>query len=532
MIRRLTRPKPVRSVPIGDDPSHRVHPDFKEARLVKPSSGASTLYDLAMIAFRSYGTNVCMRKRDFLGWKSPKVKEFGPTIHKLTYAEVGDQAHKFGAALRAVGCVPSPAKTNLKKVKSPCRIAIFENTCPEWMMSALGAFSQSIGVTTVYATLGIDAVVEAINDNLIPVIVCNKKNVKFFVEKAKSTPSLKAIIYTIDLVAPGDEIEIPSAPKGLSIYSFDEFVESGDPSKYPPTPPPPTSTAVIMYTSGSTGKPKGVVITHASVAAGAAAAEALLSMKPSDEYLAYLPLAHIMELMVEFVCLANAVSLNYADPKSLTATGSYPVGALEVYGPTHMVAVPVIWNTIKKGLLAKVALSSPVAQCLVRTAIQWRTFAMKIGLDTPLFNAIVFKKFKKALGGNLRWALSGGGPLNGDVQEFIRVAFNVPLIQGYGLTETCAGLTIQDESDDRPAVAGMVIPSVEVKVVSTPEVMDKGGLPYMSTVSVLYISSFYCFILCQLPFFLILPSLHVIRCGNRIAGTLTETQFGVVGKFG
>jgi long-chain acyl-CoA synthetase len=179
--------------------------------------------------------------------------------------------------------------------------------------------------------------------------------------------------------------------------------------------------------------------------------------------------------------LANGCSLNYADPKSLTATGSYPVGALEVYGPTHMVAVPKIWDTIKKGLLAKVAMSSPVAQVLVHTALQWRAFAVKYGLDTPLFNILVFKKFKKAVGGNLKWALSGGGPLNGEVQEFIRVAFAFPLIQGYGLTETCAGLTIQAEDDERPGVAGQPIPSCEVKLVSTPDVCDKGGLPYLST---------------------------------------------------
>ena len=70
-----------------------------------------------------------------------------------------------------------------------------------------------------------------------------------------------------------------------------------------------------------------------------------LGLNPSDKYLSYLPLAHIMELMVEFVVLANGCSLNYADPKSLTATGSYPIGALEQYGPTHMVAVPKIWDT-------------------------------------------------------------------------------------------------------------------------------------------------------------------------------------------
>jgi long-chain acyl-CoA synthetase len=140
-----------------------------------------------------------------------------------------------------------------------------------------------------------------------------------------------------------------------------------------------------------------------------------------------------------------------------------------------------IWDTIKKGLLAKVALSSPVAQVLVHTALKWRAFAVKYGLDTPLFNVLVFKKFKKAVGGNLRWALSGGGPLNGEVQAFIRTAFDIPLIQGYGLTETCAGLTIQAEDDERPVVAGVPIPSAEVKVVSTPDVCDKGGIPYLST---------------------------------------------------
>jgi long-chain acyl-CoA synthetase len=372
-----------------------------------------------------------MRRRQFLGWKTPKVKEFGPEVYELTYAQVGEKVFKFGAALRANGCVPSDPTTNLQKVKKSCRIAIFENTSPEWMMSALGAFSQSIGVATVYATLGIDSVVEAINDNSIPVIVCNKANVKYLVEKTKSMPSLKVIVYTNDLIGPDMKIDLPAPPRGVKIFSFDDFVDSGDVGKYPVSPPTPETTAVIMYTSGSTGKPKGVVIKHSSVIAGAASAEYVICLNHSDKYLAYLPLAHIMELMIEVVVLANGCSLNYADPKSLTATGSSPIGALEAYGPTHMVAVPKIWDTIKKGLLAKVALSSPVAQVLVHTAIQWRTFAVKYGLDTPLFNALVFKKFKKAVGGNLKWALSGGGPLNGEVQEFIRVAFAIPLIQGY-----------------------------------------------------------------------------------------------------
>jgi long-chain acyl-CoA synthetase len=431
VIKKLMASDPVRSVPVKDDPSHRVAPDFRNNLVTTPSNGAKTMYEVAKLAFDAHSDKVSMRQREFLGWKTPKVKEFSTKVKEWNFSQVDDMSSKFGAALRANGCVPAEPITNLEKVTKPCRMAIFENTCPEWMMSCVGAFSQSVGVVTVYATLGIDSVIEAVSDNLIPVIVCNKTNVKFLVENAKKMPSLKAIVYTNDLVGKDDTLEIPSAPRGLKIFSFDEFVESGDTSKYPVSPPTPETTAVIMYTSGSTGKPKGVVIKHSCVTAGAAAAEFTLGLEPGHKYLGYLPLAHIMELMVEFVCLGNGVSINYADPKSLTATGSYPVGALEQYGPTHMVAVPKIWDTIKKGLMGKVALSSPIAQVLVHTAIQWRTFAVKIGLDTPLFNALVFKKFKKAVGGHLKWALSGGGPLNGQVQEFIRVAFDIPLIQGY-----------------------------------------------------------------------------------------------------
>jgi long-chain acyl-CoA synthetase len=431
VIKKLTKEDPVRSIPLGDDPSHRIHPICKDGLKSTPSSGATTLYEMVKATFDNHSDSIATRQREFLGWKSPKVKSFGPVLNELTYAQVGEKSFKFGAALRANGCVSSDPTTTLDKVKKPCRIAIFENTCPEWIMSALGAFSQSVGVATVYATLGIDSVVEAINDNCIPVIVCNKTNVKYLVEKSKSMPSLRVIVYTNDLISPDMKIDLPAPPKGVKIFSFDEFVESGDTEKHPVTPPTPESTAVIMYTSGSTGKPKGVVITHAAIIASCSAGEYFLGVNPTHKYLAYLPLAHIMELMAEFVVLANGASLNFADPKSLTTTGSYPIGALEQYGPSHMVAVPKIWDTIKKGLLAKVALSSPVAQVLVHTAIQWRTFAVKYGLDTPLFNALVFKKFKKAVGGNLTWALSGGGPLNGEVQEFIRVAFAVPLIQGY-----------------------------------------------------------------------------------------------------
>ena len=124
---------------------------------------------------------------------------------------------------------------------------------------------------------------------------------------------------------------------------------------------------------------------------------------------------------------------------------------------------------------------SKIARFLVATAFEARGRARKLGFDTPLFNALVFKKFSSLVGGRLRLAVSGGGPLSADVQAFISTCFGTWLGQGYGLTETCAGLTLQDLDDDRTGIAGCLIPPVEVKLVSCPEINDKGGMPYLSS---------------------------------------------------
>lgn len=156
-VKKLVLPERMRSVPVGDDESHRVDPRFKGNLAKTPHPGVETLYDLARDAFKRYGPRNCMGTRKFLGWKVPgKVKHFGDVTWR-SYSEMGVEAHKFGAALRSAGVQPAPASTTLDKVKTPCRIAIFENTCAEWMVAAIGAFTQGVTVTTVYATLGIDA---------------------------------------------------------------------------------------------------------------------------------------------------------------------------------------------------------------------------------------------------------------------------------------------------------------------------------------------------------------------------------------
>jgi long-chain acyl-CoA synthetase len=426
----------MRSVPVDSDPSHRIRADRKGKDLLKiVPSGATTLYEISRDSFRKYADLKCMGTREYQGVKTvkPLVKKFGEVKWK-TYQQVGEEVLKFGAALREAGLVPAPEKATLEAITTPCSLAIFENTCQEWMIAAQGAFTQSLVVTTIYATLGMDAVIDAVNDGVVSAMVCNKRNVEDVFKRIKEMPSLKTIIYTSDLVSKSDDVELPcllSKLKGVTIVSFEDFVAGGNTTEFPITPPKPDSMAVLMYTSGSTGKPKGVVITHAQIVSAIASGMDCLKVEAASVYIAYLPLAHIMELMAEHAMMAAGCELCYADPKTLTAKGAYPVGALEQFSPTHMVGVPKIWDVIKKGVEAKVAASSPVAKFLVQTAFEWRTFAINHGFDTPLFKVLVFKKFSKVVGGNLQLAASGGGPLNAEVQIFIRTCFGCPTFQGY-----------------------------------------------------------------------------------------------------
>lgn len=243
----------MRSVPVGDDESHRVNTKYKGKPLNSSVDGVTTLHELAQFAFKKYGHRNAMGEREYLGPYSPKVQKFGEVSWR-TYDQVKDASLKFGASLRSVGLVASPEKATLDKLSTPCTLAIFENTCPEWMIAALGAYSQSISVTTVYATLGITAVIDSINDGKIRAIVCNKKSVKILLGKLGDMPTLKVIVYTNNMIAPGEIVDLPAAPKDVTVLSFDDFVNAGDTKAFTIVPPKPDTTAVIMYTSGSTGE--------------------------------------------------------------------------------------------------------------------------------------------------------------------------------------------------------------------------------------------------------------------------------------
>ena len=135
--------------------------------------------------------------------------------------------------------------------------------------------------------------------------------------------------------------------------------------------------------------------------------------------------------------------IGFANAKTLSDKGARPKGDIETIGPTVLVGVPRVFDTIKKGAFEKIKKSSPIVQWLFHSAYNYKLNALYAGRETPVWNTLVFNKFKGLVGGNLALILSGGAALPKETQEFLRVCMSCCVIQGYGLTETSAGGCIQ-----------------------------------------------------------------------------------------
>lgn len=445
-----------------------------------------TAWEIFETAVAEFGDKPYLGTRKYLGTHQPEgsrfpLKVFGETSW-LTYNDVFERVISLGAALRALGLAPLPAGADLQRANGPHTILIFEDTCADWLTCALAAFSQSLTVATSYATLGIDAVADSLAETNAPLIVCNYKNVTKVAAVAPA--SLQFIIYTSNSVTEDEARTVPSA-KGKRVISLEALLAQGREIRkrndVAPTPPEASSIAVIMYTSGSTGKPKGVMISHRSI--GTAVGSLRDALKPNDGqefYLAYLPAAHILEFGAEIAMTSAGASIGYACPKSISSKGAVrklddgtinstpgtenPPGAIQEYRPTVMAAVPIIWDTLKKGAEEEIGKRGAVVKFLFQVAYSAQYYASKRGTTCPLFYFLVFRRMHQLMGARLRLAVSGGGPISADVQGFIRTVFGCHIIQGYALTETCACGTVQDIDDPDDNVVGGPVAGVEIKL--------------------------------------------------------------------
>lgn len=216
-------------------------------------------------------------------------------------------------------------------------------------------------------------------------------------------------------------------------------------------PPKSDDTAIIMYTSGSTGTPKGVLLSHKNCIATMKGFCDMVPLFPEDILIAFLPLAHVFELLAECVCFMTGMSIGYSSPLTITDTGGKIKrgckGDARVLNPTCMTAVPLILDRIAKGIKDKINESNDFHKQLFEYFYGYKIKWLNRGFRTPLLDLVVFRKASSLMGGHMRLILSGGAPLSASTHEYVQTCLCLKVVQGYGLTETTSSGTVMSRMD-------------------------------------------------------------------------------------
>ncbi len=235
--------------------------------------------------------------------------------------------------------------------------------------------------------------------------------------------------------------------------------------------------ATIVYTSGTTGRPKGVMLSHHNILFNVQAAFKVIEIFPDDEFLSFLPLSHALERTVGYYLpMAAGSAVSYARSIPLLAEDLVQVR------PTVMISVPRIFERVYAKIQAKLEQDSAVARKLFALAanLGWRNFENQQGragwspslLLWPLLEKLVAGKVQAKLGGRLRVAVSGGAPLSLEVAKLF-LGLGVPVVQGYGLTETSPIVTGNPLENNIPESIGVALPAVEVRIGDNDELLTR-----------------------------------------------------------
>jgi long-chain acyl-CoA synthetase len=243
----------------------------------------------------------------------------------------------------------------------------------------------------------------------------------------------------------------------------------------------PSTLATLIYTSGTTGKPKGVQLTHANFLAecgNVVQGASELFLKPGGSTLLFLPVAHVFGRMVEIGSIAAGLHMAHcSDP-----AGRLPMD-LASFKPTFVLAVPRIFEKIYNGAEARAeaAGKGKIFKKAADVAIAYSEALDKKGMSPVLkikhavFDKLVYSKLRAGMGGQVEAAISGGAPLGVRLGHFYRGA-GVTILEGYGLTETTAGATLNLYGAHRVGSVGRPIPGTSVKIADDGEVLIRGPI--------------------------------------------------------
>lgn len=436
----------------------------------------TTMAEVWSWAVGRYGTRKLLGTRDVVGEEN-EIQPNGQIFRKLllgdyrwmNYDDADQMSESVGRGLRLLGLAPGQP------------VCIFADTRAEWLVTAQACFRNSLPVVTLYTNLGESAVEHGINETEVQTVITSHEILPKFKTILKATPNIKQIIYFDN---PIKRTDTSGFREDVRILNFWDVVTMGkkcannnevgvDVSEVPPTP---DTECIIMYTSGSTGNPKGVVVTHRNIVSCVNSYLAHLNtmeFNDDDRYIAYLPLAHILEMIAENMMCVFGVAIGYSNPNTLTDKSTMikkgEKGDASTLQPTFMACVPLILDRIYKGIHENVRKKGEFTEKLFDYCVRYKMAAAERGETTPIMDRLIFKAVRMLIGGKVRVMLTGGAPLAPETHDYIRTCMGCPVLQGYGLTETCACATLMQLDEHSTGRVGPPCTGINIRLINWEE---------------------------------------------------------------
>lgn len=409
---------------------------------------------------RSLAEIMWLRAEERSGKDFLHVRE-GPGWRSITWDRFAGDVSDVARALIAYGIEPGD------------RVAILSNTRYEWTVCDYALLSVGAIVVPIYQTSSEEEVEYILNDSGTRLVFLEDSDQ---VEKIKAVkPKLGDVERFVCMdwspVSEDGFETLESFRQRGGDVSEDEVhkrVERVDPD----------DVCTYIYTSGTTGPPKGCIITHWNFASCMSSVLRRITdlFNERETTLLFLPLAHGFARMTQFVCVDTGMQIYYGNVKELS-------DELKSSRPSFFISVPRMFEKAYAGVQSK-ASSSPIGKAVFRLSTgiaepvsksRQKGGGVPMLLKTPYLIAdkLVYSKVRAALGGNVRFAISGGAPLAVHVAHFFNAA-GITILEGYGLTETAPASTVNTPGEYRLGTVGKSLPVNEVKIAADGEVLMRG----------------------------------------------------------
>jgi long-chain acyl-CoA synthetase len=388
--------------------------------------------------------------------------KIGGTWRTITHKELGRRVVALTAGLRELGIKPGD------------RFSILAETRPEWAIADYACLCAQAADVPIYPTLTAKQTEYILKDSGAVGVFCSTaEQVAKLFEIKDHLPDLRHIV----TFEPGG--------KRAGVLTLDELEARGQAAatQHPRVREEalaisPDAIATLIYTSGTTGDPKGVILTHNNIWSNVQAALQVMPLKDEDECLAMLPLSHVYERMVDYTLMRAGVIINYAE--SFDKVGPN----LQEVRPTIVLSVPRLYEKVYARVLENALSGSALKRKIFFWAKQvgddWATLQLAqqpipagLALKRRIADRLVFSKLRARTGGRIRFFISGSAPLSPEIAKFFFSA-GLPVLEGYGLTETSPVLTLNPLTKPRIGSVGPAVPGVQLRIAPDGEVLAKG----------------------------------------------------------